>query len=143
MLFLSYSWADASVAHQIVHALRTAGLSTWVDVSHLDTDREIEPQLINAISEARFFLHLDSSSSRCSRWVAYERALASALNKTIYDVPPVVALDAVSRLPLSKPLLTVPRAARFLKSMSKEETGQALRGITSKKSTWTGTARDG
>ena len=118
MLFVSYSWADASEAHRIVSALRAAGLPTWIDVTDLNTSSDIESQLVNGIVGAKFFLHLDSNHSRRSRWVAFERCVATSTNRTVFDVPPALMAQAVTRLPHNKSLHTEPRAARFLKSMS-------------------------
>jgi hypothetical protein len=118
MLFLSYSWADAVAAHAIADVLRSAGLPTWLDVTDLNTARDIEPQLINGIVGTTFFLHLDSDNSRRSRWVTFERHVATATNRLVFDVAPYKMANAVTQLPHNHALHTEPRAARFLNSMS-------------------------
>lgn len=118
MLFLSYSWADAYQAHAIVDAFRNAGLPTWLDVTDLNTDSDIESQLVNGIVRSQFFLHLDSEHSRRSQWVAFERHIATSTNRTVFDVPPALMAQAVTQLSHDNPLRSEPQAARFLKSMS-------------------------
>lgn len=118
MLFFSYSWGDAKCAHNIVDAIRKAGQSVWLDISHLDLSADVERQLVDAIRTSSLFLHLDSQYSRFSTWVDFERTVAKTFDKPVFDIPCESLLNALARLPANKPLHTEPRVARFLKSVS-------------------------
>lgn len=72
MIFLSYSWADAWLAHSLHGRLAEMGHDAWIDRDKLDLGRPLEDQLWSAISIASGLLMIDSPWARASRWVQLE-----------------------------------------------------------------------
>lgn len=81
MIFVSYSWRDSTFVRKLVQRLQLNGVELWIDYLHLDLDRDIETQLIEAIQKCQIFLLLESASSRTSSWVCYEQQVARHFNK--------------------------------------------------------------
>jgi hypothetical protein len=89
MIFISYAWLDASVAHQVHRRLKFSGHETWIDFERLDLACGIESQLRDAIRSAKRLLLVDSPAARLSKWISFELACAQ---KAGIPVTPVSTL---------------------------------------------------
>jgi len=78
MIFISYSWADASAFARIVHSrLMLSGHDVWIDYERLNLRLDLKRQLEQAVCSARLVLFLDSANARNSEWVNFELGCAS------------------------------------------------------------------
>ena len=87
MIFISYTWADAPIAHRLHDRLEHLGRETWIDFRRLDLGGCIESQLNNAIQSATLILMLDSPSARHSKWIRFELACAERACTPVMFVP--------------------------------------------------------
>jgi hypothetical protein len=83
MIFLSYSWKDHSLAHDIDAQLRAIGMPTWIDYRDLRPDSEILRQLDAAIHHCDLFLAIGKKRTSKSAWMQTELALARAYAKPV------------------------------------------------------------
>lgn len=83
MIFLSYSWADASCVHQYARKLIDNNKKIWIDIWDLDLSNEIKDQIESAIIKSSYLQMIDSPNSRCSPWVKLEVNIAQKTNTPI------------------------------------------------------------
>jgi TIR domain len=87
MIFISYAWRDAAIVRPFVRELQDNGLDTWVDFRDLDLTQDLRSQLNSALFMCQAVVLLESHHAHTSRWVQYERQLASAYRKRCHTVP--------------------------------------------------------
>jgi hypothetical protein len=97
-IFVSYSKADRSCAHELVALLETHGLRCWIAPRDISPSADWAAEIIDAISAARIMLLVFSSSSNQSPQVRreVERAIhkgVSVLPFRIEDVLPSKSLE--------------------------------------------------
>ncbi len=78
MIFISYSWSDAPIAHRLHRTLKLSGLDTWIDFERLNLACGLETQLAQAICSAKVILLLDSPAARFSKWIRFELSCAES-----------------------------------------------------------------
>lgn len=81
MIFVSYSWVDASYVRILERGLLESRVSLWVDYRRITPDLPIEPQIWHAIERSQAVIFLDSGRARSSRWVRLERRIAREYSK--------------------------------------------------------------
>ena len=86
MIFLSYSWKDQGVAHQIEADLREIGFSVWIDYRELRPDYDILSQLDAAIFRCSVFAFVEGRNRGRSVWMKRELLIAQAYNKVVVRV---------------------------------------------------------
>ncbi len=83
MIFLSYTWRDQAIAHEIDVQLRRAGVEVWIDHRNLQPDAGILGQLDQAIRRCGIFVTVKADSQVGSPWMRTELSIARAYGKTI------------------------------------------------------------
>lgn len=102
MIFLSYTWRDQAIAHEVDVLLRLAGFDVWIDHRNLQPDADILGQLDQAIRRCEIFVTVKPGSQVGSPWMRTELSIARAYGKVILPFmanPPAFAsrIIAVSR----------------------------------------------
>lgn len=83
MIFLSYTWRDQAIAHDIDVQLRLAGFEVWIDHRNLRPDADILGQLDQAIRRCGIFVTVKTDSQVGSPWMRTELSIARAYGKTV------------------------------------------------------------
>jgi hypothetical protein len=86
MIFLSYSWKDQAVAHEIDVMLRSRCCDVWIDFRELDPESDITQQLDAAIRDCSLFLAVRPVHRESSPWMAAESLMARRHHKPIFEV---------------------------------------------------------
>lgn len=87
MIFVSYSWRDAGLVQPLVRELQDNGVSIWVDFRNLDLAQDLQGQLKTALFMCQAVVLFESRHASRSRWVQYERQIASVYRKRCLTVP--------------------------------------------------------
>ena len=72
MIFISYSWANASAVQLFRNELALANIPAWIDYERLDLNMRLDPQIRSAVLESSVLIVADSFHARLSRWVRKE-----------------------------------------------------------------------
>ncbi len=87
MIFISYSWHDASLVRPFVRKLKFIGFDTWIDYRDLDLSKDLASQLRKAVFASDAVLFFESRNACASPWVQYERLLTSINAKFCLSLP--------------------------------------------------------
>ena len=88
-IFISHSWTDKPLARRIARRLRHRGLSVWLDEEQLQSGDDLPLGLQRAIRRATHVIVVATNSSRTSKWVNAEIALA---RRGRFNKPTIVPL---------------------------------------------------
>ena len=107
MIFLSYTWRDQAIAHELDIQLRLAGFEVWIDHRNLRPDADILGQLAQAIQNCGIFIIVKADSHVGSPWMRTELSIARSYRRTILQFiadPQVFAspIRAVSQAGVAK-----------------------------------------
>jgi TIR domain-containing protein len=105
LVFVSYSWADADVAHAVTEALDHRGIRYVQDRKHVKWGDRISEWAHEEINRSTHYLLILTKTSAASRWCAYEYGVAAGLEKGMLmfiadpelDIPPFAAGHAAVR----------------------------------------------
>lgn len=86
-LFLSYAWADKSLARRVARRLRHRGLDVWLDESEMQAGDALPGRIRTAIQSRSHLLVLLTEASVHSSWVSREIAFARELSPEVTVVP--------------------------------------------------------
>src|SRR5262245_1888831 len=78
-VFLSYSWADLTIAIELERTLTAAGLTVFRDETELEDYEEISPQIEAALAQSRTLVALYTANFPQRPWCQWE--LYTALSK--------------------------------------------------------------
>jgi hypothetical protein len=85
MIFLSYTWPDRGLAHELDRQFRLAGLQVWIDYRNLDANSDLLRQLDEAIRGAEMFVSVSHHARATSSWMSVELAIARAYEKAVHS----------------------------------------------------------
>jgi TIR domain len=83
MIFLSYTWRNQAIAHEVDVQLRLAGFAVWIDHRNLRPDADILAQLGEAIRHCELFVTVKPDNHVGSLWMRTELSIARAYGKRI------------------------------------------------------------
>lgn len=87
--FISYSSADRMRARKVAELFRQRGIDAWIDEAELRPGDMLTESLSSAISKAKYFVILITSTSILSKWVKYElnNVLPCAIDGGVRIIP--------------------------------------------------------
>ena len=83
MIFLSYTWRNQKIAHELDTQLRLAGFEVWIDHRNLQPDSDILGQLDRAIKGCEIFVTANPDRNVGSSWMRTELSIARAYGKAV------------------------------------------------------------
>jgi hypothetical protein len=86
VIFLSYSWRDQALAHEVDRRLRAAGHPVWIDCRDLRPGGDILEQLTDAISRCNILVSIPPAAQRETPWTRVEQMIARERGKVIVPI---------------------------------------------------------
>jgi len=82
-IFISYSYKDKDIVHELEDALRDYGLNTWIDKKDIDMGSNIKDSVDSGIDECDIYLVFLSNNTKGSFFAEYE--LKMFFTEAIYE----------------------------------------------------------